>query len=71
VSRYDDDWAAIMRAILPDHDSWRTAAAEAERQKQLDSGQLRIGGPGDWYTTLHWSTPLWHLIRPGKFVRLI
>jgi hypothetical protein len=45
--------------------------AEQERLEQIASGQLRTGGPGDWYATFHWGDQAWRAIRPGRLVRLI
>src|SRR5690349_11515036 len=37
----------------------------------LESGRVRIGGPGDWFERITWSPGLWSQMRPPRFQRTI
>jgi hypothetical protein len=60
----DESWTAYrdwLRAVygLPVTDDWpHVVAAQVEREA-LSEGQLRYGGPGDWFRSIRWSGPAW------------
>lgn len=73
----DFDWTAhrnrihAWAGITPIAKNHIELGRERQRREATASGQLRIGRPGDWFATIHWSDELWKIIRPGRFTRLI
>lgn len=73
---WDEYWAEMETYWGPGLRSAYEAVAEdaewakRERKRQIDSGQLRVGGAGNWYATFHWGDQAWRVIRPGRYVGL-
>ncbi len=60
----DESWAKYREVLrdyygIPITDNWLVNAVDYGRELLLDSGQLRYGGPGDWFRSIRWSQPAW------------
>lgn len=60
----DESWAEYRDRLrnlysLPVTDDWLTAATAQAERVALREGQLRYGGPGDWFRSIRWSPAAW------------